>query len=157
LSRERAAITAVSNFPFAGWRLSRKSQRVAERRRSQAMALRESRNRMEWYVYVARFFAGAFIANAVPHFVSGVQGRRFPTPFSSPPGKGESSSAINVVWGSANAFVGYLLLYRVGRFSTRSLREVLLVGVGGFLLALMLSRGFGEIYGGTTAAAPKAK
>ena len=112
---------------------------------------------MEWYVYVARFFAGALIANAVPHFVSGVQGRRFPTPFSSPPGKGESSSAINVVWGSANAFVGYLLLYRVGRFSTRSLREVLLVGVGGFLLALMLSRGFGEIYGGTTAAAPKAK
>jgi hypothetical protein len=112
---------------------------------------------MEWYVYVARFFAGAFIANAVPHFVSGVQGRRFPTPFSSPPGKGESSSAINVIWGSANAFVGYLLLYRVGSFSTRSLHQVLLVGAGGLLLALMLSRGFGEIYGGTTPAPPKAK
>ena len=90
--------------------------------------IRESRNRMEWYVYVARFFAGAFIANAIPHFVSGVQGRRFPTPFSSPPGKGESSSAINVIWGSANAFVGYLLLYRVGSFLTSSLRQVLLAG-----------------------------
>jgi len=110
---------------------------------------------MEWYVYVARFFAGAFIAKAVPHFVSGVQGRRFPTPFSSPPGRGESSSAINVIWGSANAFVGYLLLYRVGSFSTRSLREVLLVGVGGFLLSLMLSRGFGEIYGGARPASTK--
>jgi hypothetical protein len=112
---------------------------------------------MEWYVYVARFFAGAFIANAVPHFVSGVQGRRFPTPFSSPPGKGESSSAVNVIWGTANAVVGYLLLYRVGSFTSRSLREVLVVGLGGFVMALMLSRGFGEIYGGTTPAPPKGK
>jgi hypothetical protein len=112
---------------------------------------------MEWYVYVARFFAGAFIANAIPHFVSGVLGRRFPTPFSSPPGKGESSSAINVIWGSANAFVGYLLLYRVGSFLASSLRQVLLAAAGGFLLSLMLSRGFGEIYGGTTPGAPKTK
>ena len=29
---------------------------------------------MSWYVYVARSFAGAFLANAVPHFVSGVPG-----------------------------------------------------------------------------------
>lgn len=106
---------------------------------------------MEWYVYVARFFAGAFLANAVPHFVSGMQGRRFPTPFASPPGKGESSSVLNVIWGTANALVGYLLLFRVGVFSARSLHQILLVGVGGFLMALMLARGFGELYGGTTA------
>jgi hypothetical protein len=105
---------------------------------------------MEWYVYVARFFAGAFLANAVPHFVSGVQGRRFPTPFASPPGRGESSSAVNVAWGTANALVGYLLLYRVGSFTLHRLRDVLIVGIGGFLLAFMLSRGFGEIYGGST-------
>jgi hypothetical protein len=106
---------------------------------------------MEWYVYLARFFAGAFLANAVPHFVSGVQGRAFPTPFASPPGKGESSSAINVIWGTANAVVGYLLLFRVGVFSVHSLHQILVVGIGGFLMALMLSRGFGEIYGGTRA------
>ena len=40
---------------------------------------------MEWYIYLARFFAGAFLANTVPHFVSGVQGRPFPSPFASPP------------------------------------------------------------------------
>jgi hypothetical protein len=107
---------------------------------------------MEWYVYVARFFAGAFLANAVPHVVSGMQGRRFPSPFASPPGKGESSSAINVIWGTANAGVAYLLLYRVGNFTVRSGREVLVVGLGGFLLALMLARRFGEIYGGSGAA-----
>jgi hypothetical protein len=112
---------------------------------------------MEWYVYLARFFAGAFLANAVPHFVSGVQGRRFPTPFSSPPGKGESSSAINVIWGTANAVVGYLLLYRVGYFTVNGPREVLVAGLGGFLMSLMLSRGFGQIYGGTTAAPLKGK
>src|ERR671936_355894 len=61
---------------------------------------------MEWYVYVARFFAGAFLANAVPHFVAGVQGRRFPSPFASPPGRGESSPVVNVVWGAANAAAG---------------------------------------------------
>src|SRR6476646_9041910 len=102
---------------------------------------------MEWYVYVARFFAGAFLANAVPHFVSGVQGRRFPTPFASPPGKGESSSVLNVVWGAVNALVGYLLLFRVGMFTAHSIRQILIVGV--FLMAVMLARGFGDVYGGT--------
>ncbi len=105
---------------------------------------------MDWYVYLARFFAGAFLANAVPHFVSGMQGRRFPSPFASPPGRGESSSTVNVVWGSANAVAGYLLLYQVGSFAPTRLQEVGLVGLGGFLMALMLSRAFGEVYGGTT-------
>ena len=107
---------------------------------------------MQWYVYLAWFFAGAFLANAIPHFVSGVQGRGFPSPFASPPGKGESSSAINVIWGTANAVVGYLLLFRVGVFSPHSLHQILVVGIGGFLMSLMLSRGFGEIYGGTATA-----
>jgi len=107
---------------------------------------------MEWYVYLARFFAGAFLANAVPHFVSGVQGRRFPSPFASPPGKGESSPTVNVIWGTANAVVAYLLLYRVGNFTPTRWDEILIVGLGGFLLALMLSRAFGQIYSGATTA-----
>jgi hypothetical protein len=107
---------------------------------------------MEWYVYVARFFAGAFLANAVPHFVSGMQGRRFPSPFSSPPGKGESSPTVNVIWGTANAVVGYLLLYQVGSFAPARWDQLLIVGLGAFLLALMLSRAFGQIYGRATTA-----
>lgn len=112
---------------------------------------------MQWYVYLARFFAGAFLANAVPHFVSGVQGRRFPSPFASPPGKGESSPTVNVVWGTANTVVGYLLLYKVGDFALTSSRELFIAGLGGFLMALMLSRGFGQIYGSSPAdhASPK--
>jgi hypothetical protein len=102
---------------------------------------------MSWYVYLARFLAGAFLANAVPHFVSGVQGRRFPSPFASPPGKGESSPMVNVVWGTVNAVVGYLLLYRVGSFALARSNELSIVGLGGFLLALMLSKSFGDVYG----------
>jgi hypothetical protein len=39
-----------------------------------------------WYDYIASFFAGMFLANAVPHFVHGISGDRFPTPFAHPPG-----------------------------------------------------------------------
>jgi hypothetical protein len=57
---------------------------------------------MAWYVYVAWLFAGAFLANAIPHTVRGICGNRFQTPFASPPGVGESSAIVNVIWGFAN-------------------------------------------------------
>ena len=42
---------------------------------------------MRWYHYVAYFFGGAFIANFVPHFVNGIAGNPFQSPFASPPGR----------------------------------------------------------------------
>ena len=63
---------------------------------------------MHWYDYVGCFFAGAFLANAVPHFVHGISGDRFPTPFASPPGKGLSSSTVNMLWALFNLVVGYI-------------------------------------------------
>ena len=57
---------------------------------------------MIWYHYVACFFAGIFLANAVPHFVKGICGDRFPTPFAKPPGKGLSSPLVNVLWALVN-------------------------------------------------------
>ena len=44
---------------------------------------------MPWYDYLAAFFAGAFLANVVPHFTYGISGNRFPTPFAHPPGRGQ--------------------------------------------------------------------
>jgi hypothetical protein len=67
-----------------------------------------------WYDYLACFFAGIFLANAVPHFVHGISGNRFPTPFATPPGKGLSSSTVNVLWALFNIVLGYIL-FRVGR------------------------------------------
>ena len=72
---------------------------------------------MSWYNYVFCFFAGMFLANVVPHFVHGISGEPFPTPFAHPPGKGLSSPTTNVVWALANLIVGYVL-FRVGKVST---------------------------------------
>ena len=103
---------------------------------------------MRWYIYLAYFFAGAFLVNAIPHFTNGVSGRRFPSPFASPPGRGESSPIVNVLWGAFNLVVGYLLVCRVGNFGLHRTPGVLVLGAGGLLMALMLSRAFGRIYSG---------
>ncbi len=66
---------------------------------------------MPWYVYALTFVAGAFAANAVPHMVQGMCGNRFQTPFASPPGVGESSALVNVIWGAANAAIAGALLH----------------------------------------------
>jgi hypothetical protein len=102
---------------------------------------------MSWYAYLAYFFAGAFLVNAVPHFVTGVTGRRFPTPFASPPGKGESSPIVNVLWAAVNLLIAYLLLTRVGDFQVREIPSVAAAAAGGLLMALQLSSWFGSTYG----------
>ena len=55
---------------------------------------------------------------------------------------------INVLWGTFNLVVGYLLVSRVGTFDLRRTRDVLIVGAGGFLMAVMLTQIFGSLYGG---------
>jgi hypothetical protein len=100
---------------------------------------------MRWFFYLAYFFGGAFLVNAVPHFVSGVSGRSFPSPFASPPGKGLSSPLVNVLWGTVNAVIGYLLLSDVGQFHIRSGFDVLAAGAGGLLMGTMLARTFGRV------------
>ena len=54
-----------------------------------------------------------------------------------------------MLWGSFNLVVGYLLVSRVGTFDLRRTRDVLVVGAGGLLMAVMLSQLFGALYGGT--------
>jgi hypothetical protein len=79
--------------------------------------LRRGMIKLNWCHYIACFFAGIFLANVVPHFVHGISGDRFPTPFAHPPGKGLSSPTLNVFWALLNLFVGYVLL-RVGRLAS---------------------------------------
>jgi hypothetical protein len=98
------------------------------------------------------FFGGIFLANAVPHLVSGMMGRPFQSPFAKPPGKGLSSSTVNVLWGFFNAVVGYLLVVRVGSFELRSTSNVLALGVGALLISLQGARHFGQFHGGNTPA-----
>jgi hypothetical protein len=103
---------------------------------------------MRWYHYLSFFFGGLFLANAVPHYVAGVSGAPFQTPFASPPGEGLSSSSINVAWGLLNAFVAYLLLVRVGDFQLRSWSRFLPFAVGIVVMSMMLAHAFGRFHGG---------
>ena len=103
---------------------------------------------MTWLHLVSYFFGGIFLANAIPHFVSGMMGRPFQTPFAKPPGKGLSSSTVNVLWGFFNAVAGYLLVVRVGNFDLRSISDVLALAVGALLISLLMARHFGQFHGG---------
>jgi hypothetical protein len=103
---------------------------------------------MIWQHYVSWFFGGAFLANVIPHFVSGTMGRAFQSPFAKPPGEGLSSSTVNVLWGFLNLVAGYVLVCRVGDFDLRSSPDVTALGLGALLLALMLARHFGRFNGG---------
>ncbi len=78
---------------------------------------------MSWYFYVAYFFGGAFLANAIPHLVNGISGRSFPTLLASPPGKGLSPPMVNVLYGALNLAIGYLLVYHVGEFHIRRIKR----------------------------------
>ena len=103
---------------------------------------------MRWYHYVAYFFGGAFLANFIPHFVNGVSGSPFQSPFATPPGEGLSSSTVNVAWGLFNLLVAYLLLIRVGKFDPKSWRNIAVFAAGFAMMALMLARAFGRFHGG---------
>ena len=101
---------------------------------------------MKWYHYIAHFFGGAFLVNFVPHFTNGISGRQFPTPFASPPGQGMSSPTVNVLWGLFNLLIAYLLLARVGEFKIRRTGDIVVAGGGAILMAVMLSRAFGQVF-----------
>jgi hypothetical protein len=105
---------------------------------------------MEWLHDVSYFFGGLFLANAVPHFVSGIMGRPFQSPFAKPPGKGLSSSTINVLWGFFNLVIGYLLVCRVGNFDLHSAEQMAALGFGVLLMGLMGARMFGRFHGGNS-------
>ena len=105
---------------------------------------------MEWRDLVSYFFGGAFLANAVPHFVSGVMGKPFQSPFAKPPGQGLSSSTVNVLWGSLNLVVGYVLVCRVGDFGLRTTSDVAALGLGILLIGLFSARHFGRFHGGNS-------
>ena len=103
---------------------------------------------MTWLWLVSYFFGGVFAANAIPHFISGITGRAFQSPFAKPPGKGLSSATVNVVWGFSNVVLAYLLVARIGAFHPRATSHILAFGLGALLLSISLARHFGEFHGG---------
>ena len=85
---------------------------------------------IQWYNYLAAFFAGVILTNAVPHFIHGISGDKFPTPFSKPAGKGLSSPVVNTLWACFNLLIGYIL-FRVSEVSSNNeiLLSVFFIGI----------------------------
>jgi len=98
---------------------------------------------VNWYHYIGCFFAGMFLANAVPHFVHGISGDRFPTPFAYPRGKGLSSPTVNVVWALFNLIIGYIL-FRVGKVSSGDDSALVIFFAGIVVMSTMLSLRFAK-------------
>jgi hypothetical protein len=103
---------------------------------------------MDWMHELAYFGGGVFLANAIPHVVSGLMGRPFQSPFATPRGEGLSTSTINVVWGFANLVVAYFLICHVGEFDLRSLSDAGALGLGMLLFGVVSARLFGRFHGG---------
>jgi hypothetical protein len=105
---------------------------------------------MDWMHEIAYFAGGVVLTNAIPHFVSGVMGRPFQSPFATPRGEGLSSSTINVAWGFFNLAVAYLLICHVGAFDLRATPDAIALGLGMLVLGLASARGFGRFHGGNS-------
>jgi hypothetical protein len=100
---------------------------------------------MPWYFYLLEFVSGLLLTNGVPHFVQGLSGHRFQSPFASPPGVGESSPLTNALWGFANLAVGFALLRFFAPQGADAGIGWILVGVGALLAAIGLSTHFGKV------------
>jgi deazaflavin-dependent oxidoreductase (nitroreductase family) len=86
----------------------------------------------------------ALLVNAVPHGVSGLLGRPFPSPFGDPPGVGMSPPPVNVGWSAGNAITGVLILRR----GIRSPAEVVGAAVGAVAMAAVISYHFRDVFAG---------
>ena len=107
---------------------------------------------MEWLYDLSYLFGGAVLANAIPHFVSGMMGRPFQSPFAKPSGEGLSSSTVNVLWAFANFVVAFVLIARVGKFDLHATDQVIAVGVGVLIMGVISARLFGRFHGGNAPA-----
>lgn len=99
--------------------------------------------KLKWYNYIAAFFAGVFLANVIPHYVNGISGDAFPSPFANPPGKGLSSPLVNVLWALFNLVVGYFL-FKGGKINSKNKLALLVFFIGIALISIMCSMTFAE-------------
>jgi hypothetical protein len=103
---------------------------------------------MPWYFYLLEFLSGVFLANGVPHFVHGISGQPFQSPFAKPPGVGESSPLSNVLWGFGNLVAGALLLHFFWPTGEVVWGGWIAVSAGALSISIQLSLHFGKVRAG---------
>ena len=104
---------------------------------------------MPWYNVAAHFVGGAFLANFAPHFIAGVSGLPFYSPFATPAFRGLSSPAVNVLYALFNLAVAYALLVVVGRLELRHVAQVAVSAAGFGLGSLGIAWRAGKLQAGS--------
>jgi hypothetical protein len=94
---------------------------------------------MKWYRYVGYFFAGAFLANTIPHLVQGTSGVEFWTPFGDP-----SSALLNGIWGLVNLALGVSLLIASGGLEVKFNRKLGVAALGFAVMTILLANTFSQ-------------
>lgn len=97
-----------------------------------------------WFHYILAFLSGGIFVNFIPHFINGVSGRPFPSPFSDPPGVGVSSPVSNIVWALINFLLAYAFTY-FGKLNQRSKSIPIAYLFGGFAMAFYLANYFSNM------------
>lgn len=105
---------------------------------------------MTWGYFLAHFVGGYALVNGIPHFVQGVSGNRFQSPFGKPPGVGESGPVSNVAWGVINFGVAGYLLLALRPLDLSDWRDWGLAVFAGLLASLRLSTHLGRVRARTT-------
>jgi hypothetical protein len=94
--------------------------------------------------FIAQFFAGAFLCNCIPHLAAGLMGQPFPSPFSTPPGKGDSAPLVNFFWGFFNLLAGLALLKAAPAAIGLNIGFAVFL-LGALILGALLARNFGAV------------
>jgi len=102
---------------------------------------------MPWRDVLAYLFGGMFLANFCPHFIAGMSGVRFSTPFATPPFRGLSSPVVNVLYALFNLAISYTLLVVIGSLDLQHVPHVAVSAAGFGLASIALARSVTKLRG----------
>ena len=102
---------------------------------------------MPWHNVAAYFLAGMFLANFFPHFIAGMSGVRFYTPFATPPFRGLSSPVVNILYALFNLAMAYALLVVVGSLELGHVPHVAISAAGFGLASVFIARSVTKLRG----------
>jgi hypothetical protein len=102
---------------------------------------------MPWHQVAAYFLGGVFLANFFPHFIAGMSGVRFYTPFATPPFRGLSSPVVNMLYALFNLAVAYALLVVVGSLELQRVPHAALTAAGFGLGSMFIARSVTKLRG----------
>ena len=102
---------------------------------------------MPWHQVAVYLFGGVFLANFFPHFIAGMSGVRFYTPFATPPFRGLSSPVVNTLYALFNLALAYALLVVIGSLELQHVPHVAVSAAGFGLASVFIARSVTKLRG----------